>query len=60
MRQQNNLVAKYCCRFNKPKVEENKVKTYKRKEKHCKKFVDHLIVLKTELLNDLRGILNVK
>lgn len=42
--QQKNFVAKYCCRFNKPRVEDTK-KTYKRKEKHCKSFVDHLIVL---------------
>jgi len=43
---QQNLVAKYCCKFNKPKVEQDKKVTYKRKEKHCgKRFVDHLIVL---------------
>lgn len=55
MRQrQQNPVAKYCHQFNKPKVEENKT-SYKRKEKHNKKFVDYLIVLSfSELLNNLQ------
>lgn len=55
MRQrQQNIVAKYCCRFNKPKVEVDKKVTYKRKEKHCKRFEDQLIVFVVELLTDLR------
>ncbi len=41
MKKVQNLVAKYCCRFNKAKVEENKVKQYKRKDKHCKKVIDY-------------------
>jgi hypothetical protein len=41
MKKINNIVAKYCCRFNRAKVEEDKSKQYKRKEKHCKKFIDY-------------------
>lgn len=40
MKNQRNIVAKFCNKFNKPKVEENKT-IYKRKEKHSKKVVDY-------------------
>lgn len=35
-----NLVAKYCSKFNRVKVEPDKKKLYSRKDKHCKKSID--------------------
>jgi len=40
----NNLVAKHCHQFNRPKVEENKT-SYKRKVKHThKKYVEYFLM----------------
>jgi hypothetical protein len=47
MKKINNIVAKYCCRFNRAKVEEDKSKQYKRKEKHCKKAIDYSYTLQS-------------
>jgi hypothetical protein len=39
-----NIVAKFCNKFNKPKVEQSKM-LYKRKEKHNKKVIDYSLAL---------------
>lgn len=41
----NNLVAKHCHQFNRPKIEEDKKTVYKRKAKHNqKKYVEYFLM----------------
>jgi len=50
MKKIKNLVAKYCHQFNRPKVEENKVKQYKRKDKHRGNKIDYSYTSNVQLV----------